>query len=263
MLPADPALTAGRAARDAEARTRLAADLADVLRRAGRGAAISHESAAAVWSIELLEADVRRLTVPRDRSRLHLPQWQVVRSDLAPDSVVEVEGIRVTTALQTVRDLCRVLPFAPALVAADSAVRLGLVALPSLLADLCAARGRGCARLRRVGAAVTDRSESVLETLLRAVLLDAVAPPLLQHEVRDRHGDLVARVDLCWPQARLVVEADGFAFHSDRAAYRRDRERLNDLERLHWRTLRFTWEDVMRRPEHVVAIVADCFRVAA
>ncbi len=67
----------------------------------------------------------------------------------------------------------------------------------------------------------------------------------------------MAQVDLCWPAACLIVEADGFAFHSDRAAYRRDRERLNQLERLGWRVLRVTWEDVVHRPEHVVALVRE------
>ncbi|MDP9496716.1 MAG: DUF559 domain-containing protein [Actinomycetota bacterium] len=69
----------------------------------------------------------------------------------------------------------------------------------------------------------------------------------------------MAQVDLCWPAACLIVEADGFAFHSDRAAYRRDRERLNQLERLGWRVLRVTWEDVVHRPEHVVALVRECY----
>jgi very-short-patch-repair endonuclease len=59
------------------------------------------------------------------------------------------------------------------------------------------------------------------------------------------------------------VEADGFAFHSDRVAYRRDRERLNELEQLGGRVLRFTWEDVVARPEHVLALVQECLDQAA
>jgi very-short-patch-repair endonuclease len=70
-------------------------------------------------------------------------------------------------------------------------------------------------------------------------------------------------VDFCWPEHRLVVEADGFAFHADRGSYRRDRERQNDLERLGWRVLRFTWEDVQGRPEYVVALVRGCLETAA
>ena len=106
------------------------------------------------------------------------------------------------------------------------------------------------------------QAESVLETLLRLVLHGAGLRPRTQYTIRDRRT-FVARVDFCWPEQRLVVEADGFAFHSDRAAYRRDRDRHNDLERLGWRVLRFTWEDVHRRPEHVVGLVRECLGVAA
>ena len=47
--------------------------------------------------------------------------------------------------------------------------------------------------------------------------------------VADEDGGFVARVDFCWPAATLIVEADGFAQHSDRSAYRRDRQRLTAL----------------------------------
>lgn len=60
-----------------------------------------------------------------------------------------------------------------------------------------------------------------------------------------------------------MVEADGYAFPSDRSAYRRDRERANQLSSLGWTVLRFTWEDVTDRPGHVVALVAQCLSPAA
>jgi very-short-patch-repair endonuclease len=107
------------------------------------------------------------------------------------------------------------------------------------------------------------RSESVLESLTRVLLVLGGLLPVVQHEIRDANGAFVARVDFAWPDLRLVVEVDGFAFHADRAAYRRDRERLNELERLGWRVLRFTWEDVRHRPEHVLTLVRECLTQAA
>jgi very-short-patch-repair endonuclease len=59
------------------------------------------------------------------------------------------------------------------------------------------------------------------------------------------------------------VEADGFAFHSERDAYRHDRARGNELVRLRWRVLRFTYEDVIGRPGHVVDLVRECLGSAA
>lgn len=151
------------------------------------------------------------------------------------------------------------LSFVHAVVAADSAMRLTLVHSDELVSALTAVRGRGAERLRRVAGGVDPASGSVLESLLRVLLWSSLLPrPVSQYVVRDQHGAILARVDFCWPALRLVVEADGFAYHSDRAAYRRDREWLNDLERLGWRVLRFTWEDVVSRPEHVLSLISEC-----
>lgn len=191
----------------------------EALRRAGASAALSHGRAAAVWGIEMVEPGTSRLTVPRNRSRLVIPGWVVVRADLSAACVEERDGSRLTGVLRTLQDLCRVLTFMHAVVAADSALRQGLVGEIDLRGRLDAARGHGSARPRAVARALDPLSGSVLETLLRLLLLEVLPAPLSQFEVRDRLGVFVARVDLCWPDVRLVVEADGF--HSDRAAYRR------------------------------------------
>ncbi len=230
------------------------------LYRLGPRAALSHEEAAGRWGIELVEdPGTRRLTVPRDSSRVTRVGWKVVRADLAAKDVVVLEGRPVTGVERTVADLARVLPTDRAVVAADSAVRLGLVTGPQLLTRLGSASGRGARGVRLVGDLLDPLSGSVLESLLRVLLIQAGLPkPLSQIEIRSEFGRLIARVDLCWPDRRLVVEADGFAFHSDRTAYRRDRQRMNELARQGWRVLRFTWEDVMGRPDYVVSLVRQC-----
>lgn len=238
-------------------------DAAAALARAGPRAALSHEVAAQLAGIELLAPAQQRLTVPRNRSRLRIPGWAVVRADLDAGDVETVDGLRRTTALRTVLDLAWVLSLTAACVAADSAVRQGLVDAAALANALSGSFGRGCDRMRRLPPLLDARAGSVLETLLRLVLVDAGLSPVSQHVIRDRAGAFIARVDFCWPDRRLVVEADGFAFHSDRASYRRDRDRLNELERLGWRVLRFTWEDVQQRPEYVVALVRECLTAAA
>jgi very-short-patch-repair endonuclease len=227
-----------------------------VLERLGTRAVLSHETAARLHGIELHEDEgVQRVSVPRARNGRGAPGWKVHRAEVAE---VEVrEGLRCTDAARTVADLARVLDHTRAVVAADSALRLGLVRL-SELAPMARAMGRGAARVREVHAAMDAKSGSVLETLLRLALAEAGIPrPVTQYRVTD-HGREVARVDFCWPEQRLVVEADGFAFHSSRDDYRRDRQRMNELERLGWRVLRFTWEDVVHRPDHVTGLVRAC-----
>lgn len=47
--------------------------------------------------------------------------------------------------------------------------------------------------------------------------------------------------DLAFPLLRLIVELDGFEFHSTRTAFENDRIRQNALVTAGWQVLRFTW----------------------
>jgi very-short-patch-repair endonuclease len=54
--------------------------------------------------------------------------------------------------------------------------------------------------------------------------------------------------DFRWPDARLVVEADGAAWHDHRLAREDDAERQALLERHGERVLRVTWAQAVARP---------------
>lgn len=100
-------------------------------------------------------------------------------------------------------------------------------------------------------------------------------PGLRAHriEVRDRElvrvggvvaTDLVRTVaDLLLEGSRVVVEFDGRAFRSDDVAFQRDRTRQNRLILAGYIPLRFTWDDVVHRPQHVVAEIRAVLRAAA
>ncbi|MGU3432338.1 endonuclease domain-containing protein [Actinomycetes bacterium M1A6_2h] len=59
-------------------------------------------------------------------------------------------------------------------------------------------------------------------------------------------------IDIAFPEHRLAIELDGWAFHSDADRFQSDRDRQNVLSK-DWRVLRFTWQDLTERPESVVA----------
>jgi very-short-patch-repair endonuclease len=61
-----------------------------------------------------------------------------------------------------------------------------------------------------------------------------------------------AERDFVWPARRLVVEVDGYAYHSSRGAKQRDHRRDRALTALGWRPVRFTYEDVAFEPAGVV-----------
>ena len=60
-------------------------------------------------------------------------------------------------------------------------------------------------------------------------------------------------VDLYWPEQRLVVEFDGWAYHCTRAAFERDRERDAELQLAGERVLRVTNRQLEGAPERLVA----------
>ncbi len=229
----------------------------DALARTPRAAVLSHTSAARVWRMPLPHGQDDRLqvTVPRSCRRWAPTLAQVHRRTLHEADVALVEGVRVTSPARTLVDLASCLPMADAVAAADHSVREGLLSLAALDDRVRATRGPGSLKPRCLVALCDPAAESAIESLLRVELrLGGLPLPDLQLQIPTPAG--IVRVDFGWPRARLVVEVDGFAFHSDRAAYRRDRERGNALQLLGWRVLRFTWEQVVGRASWVVAQIA-------
>jgi very-short-patch-repair endonuclease len=132
----------------------------------------------------------------------------------------------------------------------DSALRLGWE--PSHY-PLSRAR---LAHLSSALALADGRSESALETILRLLLVRAhLAPEELQWMLFNSRGVLWARLDMAWPSCRLVVEADGREYHEKPKALYRDRDRQNDVSKIGWTVLRYTWWDVQHRPQWIVAQV--------
>jgi very-short-patch-repair endonuclease len=217
-------------------------------------ATVSHDSAAVLWDLEMAHQPGTWVSVPRNRSRAAYTGVKVRRARV--DKTAVRHGLRVTTPLRTVLDCARELSISDAVVIADSAMRKNLVTIEELRAAAAAARGRRAGKLRRVAALADPRCGSVLESLLRVLLVEAgVSLDRTQWTIRDDEGHFVAVVDFAWLRARLIVEADGFEFHSERSDYRKDRRRANAYCRCGWRLLRFTWEDIRLEPDYVVEAV--------
>ena len=76
--------------------------------------------------------------------------------------------------------------------------------------------------------------------------------PRFQYVIR-RGKVFVAKVDFAYPEIKLAIEVDGYETHSSLDAFQHDRSRQNDLVELGWTVLRFTWDDVVHRPEAVAS----------
>ncbi len=227
-------------------------------------AAASFQTAALVHRIGVLAtAGTPHVTLPSSVHRPSRPTLVVHRADLDAKDVVDLDGLRVTAVLRTVRDLFMGGDRLAAVWAGEAALRAGSVCAPALdeLLEHCTGRPHA-ARMRQWRALVDPRSESPLETAVRLLLVDAGFPTVVpQHPVRTPDGHLVARLDLAWPAARIGIEADGKEPHSGLRPVFTDRWRTNAL--VGWQLLRFTWYDVLRRPAYVVATARAHHRGAA
>ena len=93
------------------------------------------------------------------------------------------------------------------------------------------------------------RSEA--EKRLRALCRSA-ALPMPRMNVRRAGWE----VDAVWDAQRLVVEVDGYGFHSPRPQFERDRRKDADLMLAGYRVLRITWRRLTREPDQVIALLA-------
>ena len=220
----------------------------------GPGAVLSHASAAALWEIRASDAayvDVtaRRTGRKRPGLRIHRPRT------LPPNEVTARDGIPTTTPARTILDLAASLQKDRLNRLLDAAERLELTDYPSLDAIARAHPGhRGAAKLRRAlrthtAGAILTRSE-----LERRFLALCTAHGLDQPKVNERFADL--EVDFLFPDHRLAVETDSWAFHRTRQAFERDRRRDAILTRAGYRTLRFTHRQISSEPATVAATIA-------
>jgi hypothetical protein len=226
------------------------------------GAAIGGLSAAYLWGVDLLPRNARiSVVVPRDRRVRPDKRIATHYTTLAHDDVTSLAGTAVTTPERTAFDLGRRGSRTAALIALDALLHRRLVKVDAVLA-MAQERSRwpGVPTLREVLALAEPLAESPMESRLRLLLLDAGMPPAVaQHEVRDRGGRLVGRVDLAWPQLKLAVEYEG-DHHRERGQFRRDIARLNALRAAGWMVVRLTADDVLRHPSRTVRTIAAAMR---
>ncbi|WP_460967571.1 type IV toxin-antitoxin system AbiEi family antitoxin domain-containing protein [Pedococcus soli] len=214
-----------------------------------RSAVLSHLSAALAHGWPVLRQPARPwVTVPRNRkvSRDERRGVSVTYRDLT----ARERRRGITGPIRTVLDCAVKLPFDQALAVADSALRSGDVDRVELVEAARELRGTGSSRARRVAAAADRRAANPFESALRAIALGVdgldLTPQLVVADV-----GLFATVDLGDRRARVALEAEGFEFHGTRHGLERDCRRYTELVMHGWRVLRYTWDDVVHRPEWV------------
>jgi very-short-patch-repair endonuclease len=232
----------------------LARQLAAVL-ACGEGAVVSHRSAAgAIWRLVDAIDDVVDITIPRSNRRR--PGLRVHRSRVldAEDTRV-VRGIPVTSVPRTLVDLAEEVTDRELERAFDEALTRRLATATSITAAVHRLHGRrGTSRLRALLERDTEptftRSEAE-ERLLGLIRNAGLPPPQVNARIATH------TVDFAWRDPQLIVETDGYRFHSTRTVFERDRIRDAELTGAGFRVIRVTWRQLETEPLAVLARLAQ------
>lgn len=234
---------------------------------AGPTAACGARSAAALFELDGCRKGQPEIVTPREITRA---PFRCHRTNYLPGHHLRTkDGIRVTRPARTVFDLGPLVGPDAFRRAATDALRRKLTSLGELravLGELQASGRNGTLVLRnflqgydpRLSLTANEFEASLFRLLMKAHL----ALPVPQQPVYDDEGRIV-RVDFIYFDARIVIEADGFAFHDDPFAVARDNARRRRLTLDGWLVLTFTWRDVMFQPDDVVADVRRALKSRA
>jgi len=223
------------------------------------GGLLSHTSAALHhgWPVKFVP-ERPHITVPRKRHVAADSRGLAVLhyADVMADDITD--GIATGVEL-TLTQCLRSLPDDEALSVADSALRTGVP--PATLRRVAmGVTGAGSAKVRRIATQARAEPANPFESCLRSI---AATVPGLSVEPQLWLPGSDVRPDLVDVDRRIVLEADSFEWHGGRAALRRDAQRYNAMVIDGWLVLRFAWEDVMYRQEHVRAVLLGLVTLAA
>jgi hypothetical protein len=222
---------------------------------AGTGAVVSHTTCAVLCDLKVPRDPEAHVIVDPER-RLRIPGLRPHRVELAESEIVVVDGIACTSLLRTALDCLLWLPEEAGRAMAVDAVRRGRLTVDELRTTLRRAGqrhglGRAWSVVADIGAGAHSEAEVRAHTVLRRAGLGGWTANV---PILDADG-LIGIVDVLFAEARVIVEIDGRAYHSDDIAFQRDRTRQNRLIGAGYRVLRFTWGDVVARPDEVVRLV--------
>lgn len=233
----------------------------------GDGAALSHASAAALWSLRHRPPTEGIHVVTAGHNRVRLPGVVHHRSGLlAPADLTVHRQVPTMAVARTFAEVAGAM--GPVLTgrSLDDALRRRITTIEAVRACHARLAGPGRRRLRDLRDVLRHRMPgydpggSDLEIRALKVLVGAGFPmPVQQHRVRiDGRSRLI---DLAYPERMLAIELGDWAYHGSRSSYAEDRARTRQLQRLGWTVVEFTSDD--GDDELVATVTALWTRLAA
>jgi len=220
----------------------------------GEGAFLSHRSAAFLWGMRktapaVVEVSVRgRYCSSRAGIEVHRIQ------EIDGRELRHREGLWVSSPARAVLEVAAGAP-GELLDVIDQGLPRRVLDRREL--ERVLARHRGCRGAARLAAVVGDEDAMTLTRSKRErAFLKLIRPSGLPiPETNVPFGPYEA--DFLWRRERLVVEIDGYNFHTGPAVFRRDREKDLAFRAAGLGVLRFAGDHVLHQPEMVLVAVAQ------
>ncbi len=231
-------------------------DEAAALLAVGFDAAVSHLSAAMMWDMIAPAATdglIHVLAPVGSRSsfkgvRVHRTRW------LTPADIVMQRGLPVTSPARTTLEIAELVSARQLELAVDRALVARIIRRQNVAELVKRTTGRAAGpRIRDLmqrehGSTITrSEAEELLLSLLRRARL-----PMPEVNARIQGFE----VDFLWRAQRLVVEIDGFRFHSTRRAFEHDHRKDAALRAARLEVLRYSYSQLQTEALAIVAAVA-------
>lgn len=193
------------------------------------------------------ERGVVELAHPTRRRSVTVGPIRERRLRWGPRDVVRIDGRAVVSPGAAIADIQERHGPAHALVAADSALRLGH---PRSDLALAAERGRCPVAALKTVALASELADSAAESLLRSNIIEAgLPPPELQPWVFNSDGVLVGRPDLAYRRHLVIIEFHGEIKFSGRygdpeTRFRHEWRRETELLSLGLFVVRVSWPEL-------------------
>jgi very-short-patch-repair endonuclease len=220
----------------------------------GKGAVLSHHSAAALWELLKPVDGSIHVSVPTtsghaSRHGIHLHRCLSLSAPREPSpspSSLPSEGGRGRRLLTTHRHRIPV-----------TTIQRTIDDLHGTVAPYLLRRARRQAELKGIhleGAERRRARSDLEEDFFALVRLHRL--PLPETNVKlGRH-----EVDFLWRQQRVIVETDSFLYHRGSVCFENDHARDLDLRLLGYTVLHFTGSQIEDEPDRVVAVLAAALR---
>ena len=229
----------------------------------GPHAVVSFETAAAIHRLTNFPRGRLVLTTPHGDHHWHALAEMRQRTDVRPEHITIVGGLRTTTVVRTLFDLAAVSGKERLAVAIEDAHIVGQCRLDELQAFYDELRRPGKRGMKKLGKILADRgpgyvpSQSWLSRRLVTILTDSGLPkPRIEPELpwRSHEPD---RADALYDAERVLLEADGRRWHTRVDQMANDRRRDREAQNHGHRPYRFVYQELRFDPQMVLETVRD------